>query len=163
MMLLRTVLQGLGLGALLFWVCAVGKRKGALGMVHLYSPEVRSRCVALGLTTREAIRRNALAMKVLSLPLYLGYVWICVYEINGAQGFLSAFRQLFVILLVMNLVDRFLIDGLWVAHTRAWVIAGTEELMPYITKADKRRKWLAGTLGMAALAVVLALLGASVQ
>lgn len=163
MMLLRTVLQGLGLGALLFWVCAVGKRKGALGMVHLYSPEVRSRCVALGLTTREAIRRNALAMKVLSLPLYLGYLVLCVFGINQARSFFAILWQSLVILSVMNLVDRFLIDGLWVAHTRAWVIAGTEELMPYITKADKRRKWLTGTVGMAALAAVLALLGASVQ
>lgn len=163
MMLLQTVLEGLGLGALLCWVCAVGKRKGALGMVHLYSAEVQTRCVALGLTTRETIRRNALALKVLSLPLYLGYLFLCVFGINRARGFFAIFRQSLVMLSVMNLVDRFLIDGLWVAHTRSWVIAGTEDLMPYITRADKRKKWLAGTLGMAALAALLALLGALIQ
>lgn len=37
-MLLRVILEGLGLGALLVLVCAVGICKGAVGMVHLYSP-----------------------------------------------------------------------------------------------------------------------------
>ena len=35
-MLLQVILEGLGLGALLALVCAVGIRKGAVGMVHLY-------------------------------------------------------------------------------------------------------------------------------
>ena len=40
-MILQTILEGLGLGILLVLVCAVGIRKGAVGMVHLYSPAVR--------------------------------------------------------------------------------------------------------------------------
>ena len=36
MILLQTILEGLGLGALLILICAVGIRKGAVGMVHLY-------------------------------------------------------------------------------------------------------------------------------
>ena len=35
-MLLQVILEGLGLGALLVLVCAVGIRKGAVGMVHLF-------------------------------------------------------------------------------------------------------------------------------
>ena len=35
-MLLQVTLEGLGLGILLVLVCAVGIRKGAVGMVHLY-------------------------------------------------------------------------------------------------------------------------------
>ena len=35
-MLLQVMLEGLGLGALLVLVCAVGICKGAVGMVHLY-------------------------------------------------------------------------------------------------------------------------------
>ena len=41
-MILQTILEGLGLGILLVLVCAVGIRKGAVGMVHLYSPAVRA-------------------------------------------------------------------------------------------------------------------------
>ena len=52
-MLLQVILEGIGLGVLLILVCAIGIRKGAVGMVHLYSPEVQGRCVKLGLTTHK--------------------------------------------------------------------------------------------------------------
>ena len=43
MIVLQITLEGLGLGALLILICAIGIRKGAVGMVHLYSPEVQAR------------------------------------------------------------------------------------------------------------------------
>ena len=149
------ILEGLGLGLLLVLVCAVGIRRGAVGMVHLYSPEVQERCVRLGLTTPEKIRRNALLFKTVCVPGYIAYVLLCVYAMNGARGFLTGFWQLLVILSVMNLIDRFLIDGYWVGHTKAWTIPGTEDLKPYITAGDKAKKWLFGTVGMAVIAAVL--------
>ena len=158
-MLLQTILEGLGLGALLVAVCAVGIRKGAVGMVHLYDPKVQERCVTLGLTTKERIKRNALCFKLICIPVYLAYVLTCVYAVNGAQTFWDGFWQCFVILSVMNLIDRFGIDGYWVGHTGAWVIPGTEDLMPYISKADKQRKWLFGTVGMAVFSLILAAIG----
>lgn len=45
-----------------------------------------------------------------------------------------------VIRFVMNLIGRFLADDYWVGHTKAWTIPGTEDLRPYITVEDKRRK-----------------------
>ena len=158
-MLLQTILEGLGLGALLTLVCAVGIRKGAVGMVHLYDQKVQERCIALGLTTKEKIKRNALCFKAICIPMYLAYVLLCVYAVNGAQTFWDGFWQCLVILSVMNLVDRLGIDGYWVGHTKAWVIQGTEDLMPYISKADKQKKWLFGTVGMAVFSLVLAVIG----
>ena len=155
-MLLQVILEGLGLGALLFLVCAVGIHKGAVGMVHLYSPAVQRGCVKLGLTTREKIKQNALIFKAVCVPGYIAYVLVCVYGINGARSFAAGFWQLLVILSVMNLMDRFLIDGYWVGHTNAWTIPGTEDLKPYITAKDKAKKWLFGTVGMAVIAMVLA-------
>ena len=154
-LILKTILEGLGLGVLLILVCAVGIRKGAVGMVHLYSPEVQDRCVKLGLTTHEKIKRNSLLFKILCIPGYIVYVLVCTYAINGAQGFLAGFWQILVILSIMNLIDRFLIDDFWVGHTRAWTIPDTEYLKPYITAKDKRRKWIFGTVGMAVIAAVL--------
>ena len=154
-LILQTILEGLGLGVLLVLVCAVGIRKGAVGMVHLYSPEVQARCAALGLTTHEKIKRNALLFKVICVPGYIAYVLVCVYAVNGASGFLAGFWQLLVILSIMNLIDRFLIDDFWVGHTKAWTIPGTEDLRPYITAKDKRKKWLFGTVGMVVISAVL--------
>ena len=156
MMMLQVILEGIGLGVLLILVCAIGIRKGAVGMAHLYSPEVQERCVTLGLTTHAKIKRNALIFKAVCVPSYIAYVLVCVYGINGARGFLVGFWQLLVILSMMNLIDRFLIDGYWVEHTSAWESPGTEDLKPYITAKDKGKKWLFGAAGMAVIAAVLA-------
>lgn len=154
-MLVQVLLEGLGLGALLVLVCAIGIRKGAVGMVHLYHQDVQDRCVKLGLTTHEKIKRNKAIFKALCIPAYIAYVLVCVYAVNGARGFVGGFWQLLVILSVMNLIDRLLVDGWWVGHTKAWTIPGTEDMKPYITAADKRQKWLFGTVGMAIISAVL--------
>lgn len=154
-MLLQVLLEGVGLSALLFLVCAFGIRKGAVGMVHLYHQDVKDRCVELGLTTHEKISRNSKMFKLICLPGYITYVLVCVYAVNGARGFWTGFWQLFVILSVMNLFDRICIDDWWVGHTKAWTIPGTEDLKPYINAEDKRQKWMGGTIGMAVIAAVL--------
>ena len=118
-MILQVILEGIGLGILLILICAIGIRKGAVGMVHLYGPEVQDRCVKLGLTIHKKIKRNALIFKVVCVSGYIAYVLVCVYVVNGARGFFAGFWQLIVILSVMNLIDRFLIDGYWVGHTNA--------------------------------------------
>ena len=152
----KLIAEGFGLGFLLYLICAIGIRNGAVGMVHLYDKKVQDRAVELGLTTAEEIRKRSVLFRSLCLPGYLIYVLICVYAINGARGFWPGFWQGFVILSVMNLIDRFLIDDYWVGHTRAWIIPGTEDLRPYITAKDKKQKWIMGTVGMAFIAAVLA-------
>lgn len=149
------LLEGLGLGVLLILICAFGIRNGAVGMLQLYHKEVQDRCVELGLTTHEKIKRNSLMFKLCCLPMYIIYVLVCVYILNGVRGFVQGFVQLFVILFILNLIDRFFIDEWWVGHTKAWTIPGTEDLKPYITTDDKKRKWLFGTVGMLAISAVL--------
>ena len=155
MIALKLIAEGIGLGFLLFLVCAIGIRKGAVGMVHLYDQKVQERVVKLGLTTGEKIRKRSVLFRSLCLPGYLIYVLICVYLVNGTRGFWPGFWQGFVILFIMNLIDRFLIDEVWVGHTKAWIIPGTEDLKPYITAKDKKQKWIMGTVGMALIAAVL--------
>ena len=150
------MLEGLGMGALLMASCALGIRKGAVNMVHMYHQDVQERCIQNGLITREGIKRNSMKMKAICLPCDLIYLLGCVYGLNGARGFWQGFWQMLVILLILGLVDALLIDEWWVGHTKAWVIPGTEDLRPYITAQDKKRKWLAGTVGMAVIAAVLA-------
>ena len=155
MIALKLVFEGLGLGFLLYLICAIGIRNGAVGMVHLYDQKVQERVVQLGLSTADEIRKRSVLFRSLCLPGYLIYVLICVYVINGARGFFEGFWQGFVILFIMNLIDRFLIDEYWVGHTKAWIIPGTEDLRPYITAEDKKKKWIMGTAGMALLAAIL--------
>ena len=50
MTIVKVIIEGLGLGAFLYIVCAVGIRNGAVGIVHLYGDSVQKRAVELGLT-----------------------------------------------------------------------------------------------------------------
>ena len=152
----KVLAEGLILGLLLIGICAIGIRNGAVGMVHLYHRDVQDRCVELGLTTHEKIRKNSKNFKLMCIPGYVLYILVCVYGINGARGFTAGFWQMFVILSVMNVMDRFLVDDFWVGHTKAWTIPGTEEFKPYIKGEDKKKKWIMGTVGMAVIAAVLA-------
>ena len=98
--------------------------------------------------------------KIICLPGYILYILVCVYGVNGARGFWNGFWQMFVILSIMNLMDRFLVDDYWVGRTKYWTIPGTEEFKPYIRKEDKQKKWLFGTVGMLVIAAILAGIGA---
>ena len=124
-------------------------------MVFLYHKDVQDRCVERGLTTPEKIKRNQIIFKCLCIPGYFAYILIFAYAVNGAAGFLSGFLYMFGILSVMNLIDRIFVDWLWVGHTSAWTIPGTEDLKPYINSRDVCKKWLFGTVGMAVLSAIL--------
>ena len=139
------VLEGIVMCFVLLVVCVVGIANGPVGLVSFYEPEVQERVVELGLTTRERIRRNTtLAGIALFVPALL-LVPYMVYGINGAQGFAEGFMQMAAISYIYGLFDRIFIDWWWVGHTRAWIIPGTEDLMPYIAGRTLVGKWL-GTL-----------------
>ena len=124
-------------------------------MVFLYHKDVQDKCVREGLITRGKIRRNAMLFKGLAIPVYFTFLLVSVYIVNGARGFLPGFWQMFAILSVVNLIDRLVIDGYWVGHTKAWEIPGTEDMKPYIDRKDKIGKWLFGTVGFAVISAVL--------
>ena len=54
----KLMIEGLGLSIILFIICAVGIRNGAVGMVQLYHKDVQDKCVELGLTTYEKIKNE---------------------------------------------------------------------------------------------------------
>ena len=155
-MIAGILFEGLILGVLLVFVCIFGIRNSAADMVFLYHKDVQERCVELGYITHEKIRRNRILFKLFCIPGYMLYVVVCAYIINGARGFWQGFLHIFSILSVLNIIDRFVVDELWVGHTKMWEIPGTEDLKPYINRHDKCMKWLAGTLGMMLISAILA-------
>ena len=96
-MIVKIIMEGVLLGALLALICAVGIRKGAVTMVFLYHRDVQDRCVQNGLITRERIWQNRKIFKGLGIPLYFTFVLVSVYAVNGARGFWPGFWQLFAI------------------------------------------------------------------
>ena len=57
---------------------------------------------------------------------------------------------------IMGLFDRLFIDWFWVEHTKAWIIPGTEDLMPYIPVKTKIGKWLGTVIGFPMMAALIA-------
>ena len=126
------LIEGLVMCFLLLIVCVIGIANGPVGLVALYEEDVQNRVVALGYTTKDKIRKSLVVTSLaLFVPILLLTPWM-VYGINGAEGFWEGFRQMTVILLVMGFFDRIFIDWYWVGKTKAWIIPGTEDLMPYI-------------------------------
>ena len=61
-----------------------------------------------------------------------------------------------IVLLISGLFDRLFIDWYWVGRTKAWVIPGTEELMPYIYGKTLVKKWVGTLVGFSAMAAIIA-------
>ena len=54
MLVMKLIVEGFGLGALLVLICAVGIRNGAIGMAHLYDKKVQERVIQLGMRASSA-------------------------------------------------------------------------------------------------------------
>ena len=143
-------------GLLLLIPCVINIANGPVNMVYFYENEVHERVIANGLTTKETIQSGARNFYLYSIIPLIVFPLICVYGINGAKGFTEGFWQLCVILVMMGLFDRIFIDWYWVGKTKAWIIEGTEDLMPYIYGKTLRFKWFSTLIGFPVLSAILA-------
>ena len=150
------IVEGIAMCFVLLLICVIGIANGPVGLVVFYEPEVRDRVVELGLTTKEKIRKTSIITTVALFVPMIVLVPLMVYGINGAAGFRDGFWQMLVILMIAGLFDRLFIDWWWVGHTKAWIIPGTEDLMPYIYGKTLIRKWMGTLVGFPLLAAALA-------
>ena len=148
--------EGIVMCFILLLVCTIGIANGPVGMVTLYEKDVQQRVVELGLTTKKKIRTAMVLSGIALFVPTLILVPIMVYGYNGAVSFWDGFWQMTGIYLMMNLFDRIFIDWYWVGKTNAWLIPGTEDLMPYIPKKVLIRKWLGSLIGFPMIAAVIA-------
>lgn len=150
------IIEGFAMCFLMLLVCVVGIQNGPVGAVYFFEQEVQDRVVELGLTTREKIKKDyAIAGVCLFVPI-LVFIPAMVYFINGAREFGELFWQMTAILMIEGLFDRIFIDWYWVGKTKAWIIEGTEDLMPYIPKKALIHKWVGTIVGYPVIAAILA-------
>ena len=150
------LIEGIVMCFVLLIICVVGIANGPVGLVGFYEQEVKDRVVELGLTTKEKIKKTSIITVIALFVPMLVLVPLMVYGINGAKGFWDGYWQMLAILMISGLVDRIFIDWWWVGHTKAWIIPGTEDLMPYIYGKTLVRKWLGTVVGFPILAAILA-------
>ena len=153
---MTVILEAVVMCFVLLIICVVGMANGPEGMVFFYEKEVQERVIELGLMTEEKIRkRKTVTFFALMIPQFL-LVPYMVYGINGAKDAGTAAFQMIVIYLISGLFDRIFIDWYWVGKTKAWIIPGTEDLMPYIYGKTLIGKWLSTAIGFPVLAVLIA-------
>ena len=150
--------------AMCFWlllICVIGIANGPVGLVVFYEKDVKDRVIQMGLTTAKDIKRTSvIILFALFIPL-ITFVPVSVYFYNEAVNggfvrFWDYFWELLGIYMIMNLFDRIFIDEWWVGHTKAWIIPGTEDLMPYIDSETRKRKWIGTFIGFPILAFIAA-------
>ena len=150
------IIEGIVMCFVLLIICVIGIANGPVGLVVFYEQEVKDRVVELGLTTKEKIQKTSIiTVAALFIPM-LVLVPLMVYGINGAKGFWDGYWQMLAILMISGLFDRIFIDWWWVGHTKAWIIPGTEDLMPCIYGKTLVKKWLGTLVGFPILAAILA-------
>ena len=149
------IIEGLVVCFIVLMACVVGISNGAVNLVYLYEKEVQDKVVEMGLITREKIKRNKMLFMLFGmLPCWIFMIY-AVYFINGARGFFEGFWQIYVIMMIEGLFDGLFIDFFWVGKTKAWIISGTEELMPYIYGKTLASKWIGTLIGSPILAAAL--------
>lgn len=150
------VIEGIVVCFILLIVCVVGLKDGPEKFAVFYEEDVKERVVELGYTTeKELKKRFVLSGIALFVPMLI-IVPIMVYYINAASGFWSAFWQMTAIFMIGNIFDRLFIDEYWVGHTKAWLIPGTEDLMPYIPVKVKIKKWVGNLIMFPFLSAIIA-------
>ncbi len=150
------IFEGLVCCLLVLSSCVVGIADGAHKMVFFYDKEVQKKVVDLGIISEEKIKNNHRSFVLYGILPYFVFVIVSVFVINKARGFLEGFLQLTAILLIEGFFDRLFIDWYWVNHTEAWIIPGTEELRPYISKKTWIRKWTGTLIGFPLIAAIIA-------
>ena len=108
---------------------AVGNN--ALNALYFYPKPVQERVYDLGLTDRKTVAKKR---KRFMIPFFLVMLAALLFIIglwNGVRELWTAYGQALLFLEVMNWYDGFVIDRLWVGHSKLWIIHGTEEI-PFV-------------------------------
>lgn len=143
---LTLLVEGMALSFLLLLMCVVGIANGPEKFVVFYEKEIKQRAVALGYTTEAEIKKQRVACSALIAFGSFVLLPLMLYYINGARSFGGIFRDYLIASYIKGAFDKAFIDGWWVQKTNAWVIKGTEDLMPYIPRKLYLKKWLISIL-----------------
>ena len=109
----------------------IGVGNSALNGLYFYPKAVRERVYELGLTDRQTVKKKKIMFMTAFYIVMLTAILLIIGLWNGVRDFFFFFIQALVMLEVMNWFDGIVIDKIWVAKSKFWVIAGTEDI-PFV-------------------------------
>ena len=139
---------------------AVGNN--ALNALYFYPKPVQERVFELDLTDKETVAKKRKHFMIPFFLVMLAALLLIIVLWNGIHDFWPAYWQALLFLEVMNWYDGFVIDRLWVGHSKLWIIPGTEDI-PFVQtwrQVLKKRGiltliWVAGAAVVAGLVVLI--------
>ena len=139
---------------------AVGNN--ALNALYFYPKPVQERVFELDLTDKETVAKKRKHFMIPFFLVMLAALLLIIGLWNGIHDFWPAYWQALLFLEVMNWYDGFVIDRLWVGHSKLWIIPGTEDI-PFVQtwrQVLKKRGiltliWVAGAAVVAGLVVLI--------
>lgn len=147
----------------LFTIAVVAGSKNPVDTVYDMPQPIINRCLELGLIDEskkadspQTRRKKLAAAIVIALIMAL-----TLFFVNHAGNFLQGFLISYLIWLIIDWYDCFVIDWIWVCHSKKLIIPGTEDLVD--SYKDYRFHFIGSLKGMAIWLPVCLLVGAMVQ
>jgi len=109
----------------------IGVGNSALNGLYFYPKAVRERVYELGLTDRQTVKKKKIIFMAAFYIVMLTAILLIIGLWNGVRDFWTGYIQALVMLEVMNWFDGIVIDKIWAAKSKFWVIAGTEDI-PFV-------------------------------
>ncbi|MCI5959076.1 MAG: hypothetical protein PUD03_06920 [Lachnospiraceae bacterium] len=109
--------------------CAV--RNNGMNCLYFYPKEYIEEAERRGLADKDAVMKRG---KRFMIPfcIFIFVVLILIIALwNHVTDFKTAYLQAYLFLVVMNWFDGIVLDRIWVAHSKVWVIEGMDGV-PYI-------------------------------
>lgn len=147
----------------LFTIAVAAGSKNPVDTVYDMPQPIIDRCLELGLIdeSRKADSPQTRKKKLAATIVILLVLTLVLYFVNHAANFLQGFLISYVIWLIVDWYDCFVIDWIWVCHSKKLIIPGTEDLMD--SYKDYRFHFIASLKGMVIGLPVCLLAGVLVQ
>ncbi len=159
----RTILIETVVLAILFTIGVVADSKNPVDTVYDMPEPITNRCLELGLIDEskkadspQTRRKRLFAAVVIALIMALALCFV-----NHAGNFLQGFLLSYLIWLIVDWYDCFVIDWIWVCHSKKLIIPGTEDLTD--SYKDYRFHFIGSIKGMVIGLPVCLLVGVMVQ
>ena len=159
----RTILIETVVLAILFTIGVVADSKNPVDTVYDMPEPIINRCLELGLIdeskkadSSQTRRKRLFAAVVIALIMALALCFV-----NHAGNFLQGFLLSYLIWLIVDWYDCFVIDWIWVCHSKKLIIPGTEDLTD--SYKDYRFHFIGSIKGMVIGLPVCLLVGVMVQ
>ena len=148
---------------ILFTVAVVAGSRNPVETVYDMPEPIINRCLELGLIdeTKKASSPETRRLKMCTAFVIALILAVFLYFVNHASNFFQGFATSYIIWLVIDWYDCFVIDWGWVCHNKKLIIPGTEDLVD--SYKDYKFHFIGSVKGMVIGLPVCLIVGVLVQ